>query len=110
MKQISNEELTNIFKEVIDEYSKRIGENVEVDKEMRDVVFDIVIKINNLPKKIWTSIAQIVNYNPEVSFVSPMDQGRVSNFVDRLCKKIGIQLIYDDSFGGLAYMHKFKKR
>ena len=72
-------------------------------------MLDIVLKINNLPKKTWTSIAELTNYDSETVNINPLEQGTIANYVGRLCKKMGIELIYQDSFGGLAYMRKFQK-
>ena len=51
----------------------------------------------------------LINYNPEILPISPLVQGKINNYVNRICKKIEIKLIDDDSLGGLAFMQKFKK-
>lgn len=74
------------------------------------IVNNIVNKIIELPYNTETTIAQLINYNPEVAFVSPMTQGIISNAVRNKCISNNIELEEaNDSFGGLAYYVKFKK-
>lgn len=74
------------------------------------VVNNIVNKITELPYNTETTIAQLINYKPEVAFVSPMTQGIISNAVRNKCRSNNIDLKEtDDSLGGLAYYVKFKK-
>ena len=110
MKQISNNELFNVYENVIKEYQERVGEVVKVDKETIDLIIDIVNKINNLNSDTWTTIAKLINYDPQISNIDPLRQGTISMFVRNICKKIGIALIdKDHRFGGLAYFIEFKK-
>lgn len=107
MKEISKNELSQIFDEVIKEYQDRIKETVVVDEKTKETVFDIVTKISKLKNKTVTTISKLINYNPKNSVINPLEQGKIANYVKMLCGKIGIQLIPDNSFGGLAYNHKY---
>ncbi|MBE5746497.1 MAG: hypothetical protein E7359_04370 [Clostridiales bacterium] len=99
MTSINNKDLIKIIEEV-----------VENNKELAEIVFDIVVKINNLPSKAKASIAQLINYNPESSLVSPLLQGQISRYVKMVCKEIGIELEKaNDDIGGLAYFNEFIK-
>ena len=109
MKNYSREELMEIFKEVIKEFEQRIGEPVQISEDETNIILDVVVKIIDLPNESWTSIAQLINYNPEILPISPLVQGKINNYVNRICKKIEIKLIDDESLGGLAFMQKFKK-
>jgi len=109
MSDITKDKLMEIFKEVLDEYQARIGEEVKVDKETMDTILDIVVKINKLPNKTCTSIAELIGYNPSVAYVEPLKQGEVSYIVKQICKKLNIKLEHEKRFGGLAYMCKFQK-
>ena len=74
------------------------------------IVNNIVNKIIELPYNTETTIAQLINYKPEVAFVSPMTQGIISNAVRKKCRSNNIELEEaNDSFDGLAYYIKFKK-
>lgn len=73
-------------------------------------IFIIIKKIIKMPNENETSIAELINYNPEIEFVEPMKQGQLSYMVEEICHKININYINtDDSIGGLAFYTKFKK-
>ena len=42
------------------------------DKELVNLIFNIIIKIKDLPAETKTSIANLIDYKPEVSLVSPL--------------------------------------
>lgn len=87
-----------------------VKETLEDDKDLVDVVTDIVIKIKELKKGATTSIAELIDYNKELKSVSPLTQGKVSFYVKQVCEKMGIKIESSkDSIGGLAYFDKFKK-
>lgn len=71
---------------------KLVTEVTENDNNLRDIVFDIVVKIIDLPDKTTTSIAKLIDYKPEVFFVEPLMQGKVNRYVRLVCKKIEIHL------------------
>lgn len=97
---INDENLKAIIEEVI-------GDN---DTYLNTQVYDIVKKIIDLPSKTTTTIADLINYNPNQTFVEPLKQGEISRFVKETCKKLNIELEENqDSFGGLAYYYKFIK-
>lgn len=95
-----------------EELQKQVVEVTGNDNELINVVFDIVNKINNLKNGTTTSIAKLIDYKPEVSFVEPLMQGKISRFAWLVCKKIGIHLKAPDSdkkIGGLGYFNEFTK-
>ena len=84
--------------------------NKYYNSENNIIVNNIVNKIIELPYNVETTIAQLIDYNPEVAFVSPLTQGIISNIVVNKCEGRGIKLDENrDEFGGLAYYNKFKK-
>ena len=84
--------------------------NKYYNSEDNIIVNNIVNKIIELPYNVETTIAQLIDYNPEVAFVSPLTQGIISNIVVNKCEGRGIKLDENrDELGGLAYYNKFKK-
>ncbi len=74
------------------------------------VVNNIVSKISVLPYNTETSIAELIDYKPDVAFVSPLTQGIIKNAVLKKCEVKGIKIEENrDEIGGLAYFVKFKK-
>jgi len=98
-------------KDNFNEQIKEVVKNhIEIEnQELINLVFDIVVKINNLKKKKVTSIAELIGYNPNVAYVEPLKQGEVSYIVNKVCKELNIKLEHDKSLGGLSYMQKFVK-
>ena len=97
---MKDEELKKIVEEVI-------GNN---DPFWNLPVYNIVKKIIDLPIETITTIADLINYNPEETFVEPLTQGEILNLVEDTCKKLNIKIEdVNDSIGGLAYYYKFKK-
>ncbi len=95
-------------KELEDEYNTFVENYYSNDNK---VVNNIVNRISELPYNTETTIAQLINYKPEVAFVSPLTQGIVSNAAKNKCRSNNIELEESDdySLGGLAYYVKFKK-
>ena len=81
MKKINSDEL------------KKIVENSlrESDKELSDIICDVVLKIVDLKEGKKTSIAELINYDSNTSLVDPLTQGTVGSYVDYVCSKIGIK-------------------
>ena len=80
------------------------------DKNLVDIVLNIVNKINNLPAGTKTTIAEIINYDAQKAFIEPLTQGKIYNFVKAVCKELNIKLEqHRDGFGGLAYFYAFTK-
>jgi len=99
MKCITNEELIKTIEEV-----------VENNNELTNLIFDIILKIKDLPSGTKTTLAKLIDYKPEESFISPLTQGKVRYCVKEVCKKIEIKLEEErDSIGGLAYFDEFIK-
>jgi len=98
-------------KDNFNEQIKKVVKNhIEIEnQELTDLVIDIVVKINDFKKKKVTSIAELIGYNPNVTYVEPLKQGEVSYIVNKVCKELNIKLEHDKSLGGLAYMQKFVK-
>lgn len=94
-----------------EELLKLVTEIVENDNNLRDIVFDVVVKIIDLPDKTTTSIAKLIDYKPEVFFVEPLMQGKVNRYVRLVCKKIEIHLETpaDKKIDGLLYFNEFTK-
>lgn len=77
---------------------------------MFNTVYDIVLKINNLKQGTTTSIANLIDYKPEISFVEPIIQGKVGICIDHVCKRMNINLeVKKNEIGGLAYFNEFTK-
>ena len=93
------------------ELSKLIENSInKEDISLKDIILNIVEMIKDLQVETNITIAQLINYNPENSFVDPLTQGKVFNYVFDICKKININLENThDAFGGLAYYYTFKK-
>ena len=97
---ITDENLKKIIEEVI-------GNN---DPYWNMPVFDIIKKVIDLRAETTTTIADLINYNPNETFVEPMMQGQIRKLVEETCKRLKIELEENrDSFGGLAYYYQFKK-
>ena len=97
---INLENLKNTINEIME------NEN----QDLKDLVSNIVVLIDNLPTEEITTIAKLIGYNPEKTIVDPLTQGNVYYCVLQVCKSLNI--IIDetyDGFGGLAYNYDFKK-
>ena len=71
---------------------------------------EILSKIIEMPDNTETTIAELINYNPDKVFVSPLMQGKIFNAMKEQCEKNNIDIVeIRDGFGGLAYHYKFKK-
>lgn len=95
----------------IDELKKVIEETVNnSDNYLNELIYEIVQKIIEMQSGSITTIAELINYETEKSFVDPLTQGKVYNFVGDICKKINIVLEKErNGFGGLAYYYAFRK-
>lgn len=95
----------------MEDLKKIINEVIEKnDKEWEKPVCEIVKKIIDLPEGVDTTIANLINYNPEKEIIDPLTQGKIANLVVNVCKKMNIGLVLtEDGFGGLAYSYHFKK-
>lgn len=97
---INDENLKTIIEEVI-------GNN---DNYLNMAVYNIMKKIIDLPSETTTTIADLINYNPNETFVEPLIQGQIRRLIKETCKKFNIELEENkDGFGGLAYYYQFKK-
>ena len=89
------------LKIVIDEVIKEINGNN--DKKLNKIVYEIVKKIIDLPEGIDTTIANLIDYNPEKVMVDPLTQGQIIYIVETVCNKLDIKLeMNSDDIGGLA--------
>lgn len=91
---------------------KKVIEQVigKKDKEWEKPVYEIVKKIIDLPKGVDTTIANLIEYNPQKEMVDSLVQGKIANLVENVCNKMNIELVpTEDSLGGLAYYYHFKK-
>lgn len=80
------------------------------DISLKETILNIVELIIDLQPETTTTIAELIKYEPEKSFVEPLTQGTIFNYVLDVCKKMNINLEeMDKSFGGLAYYYTFKK-
>lgn len=103
---------TNIKANYNDEYLTRIINDNIGDNNLNyaEIIYEVIKKIIETPIGLDTTIAQLINYDPEKSFVEPIMQGEIFNLVQDVCKKININLEESyDMIGGLAYYCEFKK-
>ena len=110
-KQEEAREVAEKLKTIVDDVIKDNEEIIDnKDENYRDQVYNIIKKIIDLPSETITTIADLINYNPNETFVEPLTQGQISRLVEETCKKLNIELEENrDSFGGLAYYYQFKK-
>ena len=104
---ITDEKLKTIVDDVIKDNEESI-DSKEVN--YKDQVYTITKKIIDLPSETITTIANLINYNPNETYVEPLTQGQIRRLVEETCKKLNIELEEDrGGFGGLAYYYQFKK-
>lgn len=104
---MEDEKLKNIIKNIIDE-----NEYIDANSKQyfNEIIFKIIKKIIDLPNERETTIAELINYNPENEFVEPLVQGQISYLVKTICNSININYTRsDDSIGGLAFYVKIKR-
>ena len=104
---MEDEKIKIIIKSIIDE-----NDYIDNNKKQyfNEIIFEIIKKIIELPNGKETTIAELINYNPEDKFVEPLIQGEINYFVKEICHKINVNYTNtDDSIGGLAFYIKFKK-
>lgn len=104
---MEDEKLKDIIKNIVNE-----DENIDANSKQycNEIIFKIIKEIIDLPDEKETTIAELINYNPENEFVEPLMQGQISYFVKKICNNININYTRtDDSIGGLAFYVKFKK-
>lgn len=74
------------------------------------LVAEIIEKIKVIPLNTETTIAELINYNPEEKFIDPLSQGQIFNEVKKFCMKENICVERNrDELGGLAFYYTFKK-
>ncbi len=93
------------------ELNKLIEDTITNEEiSLKETILNIVELIIALQPETTTTIAELIKYEPEKSFVEPITQGKVFNYVFDVCKKMNINLEKaDKSFGGLAYYYTLKK-
>ena len=102
-----DENLKTIIQEVISNNQEIIGNDTQY---CNTIVYDIMKKIIDLPNETTSTIASLINYNPNEAFVEPITQGQIRRLVKEVCKKLNIKLEDNkDKLGGLAYYNEFKK-
>lgn len=107
MIMITDEKLKTIVDDVIKDNEESI-DSKEVN--YKDQVYTITKKIIDLPSETITTIANLINYNPNETYVEPLTQGQIRRLVEETCKKLNIELEENrGGFGGLAYYYQFKK-
>ena len=98
--KLTNDTLKAIIKKIIN----------NDDPSLNNQIYEIIKKIIDLPLNTNTTIATLINYNPNQVFVEPITQDKIMNLVNEICKKLNIKLETNkDSFGKLAYYRQFKK-
>lgn len=105
---MEDEKIKTIIKNIVDE-----DDYIDNNKKQyfNEIIFEIIKKIIDLPNEKETTIAELINYNPENKFVEPLVQGQISYFVKTICDSININYTQTDhSIGGLAFYVKFKKK
>ena len=104
---MTDEKLKTIIQEIISNNKEMIGND---DTYLNTLVYDIMKKIVDLPSETTTTIANLINYNPDEKFVEPLLQGTINFLVNEVCKNLDIKLERNkDKIGGLAYYNEFKK-
>lgn len=97
------------LKKMIDELINNGEYNGDDVSYYNRTVYDIIKKIIDLPNGTTTTIANLINYNPNEKFIEPLTQGKISFLVNEICKRLNIKLERNkDKFGGLAYYYEFK--
>lgn len=97
---MNDEELKKIIEQTI-------GNN---DPFWNEPVYTVVKKIIELPNENEITIAKLLNYDPNEAFVDPLIQGKITNLIKEVCKKINIDLVRTgNKFIGLAYNVQYKK-
>jgi len=80
----------------------------EDDKHLANKIYEIANKVLNAPLDTELTIAEVINYNPEIEMIDPLSQGLIKSCIEKVCDKKGLELVRkDDSFGGLAFYNKF---
>lgn len=96
---INNENLKKVIENIIGD-----------DDKLRGLIFDIVVKIDNLGNNKEINIADLINYDPRKNFIEPLTQGKIHSLVFDICKRMNITLVeIGDGLGGLAFYYHFKK-
>lgn len=94
-----NEKLTELI-------NKTFGE----DEEFGKLIFDIVLKVKELPTGTVTTIAELINYDAKNNFVEPVKQFKVLNSVINISNLMKMNIVKPDkSLGGLGYHVKIEK-
>ena len=105
--KLEDENLKTIIDEVISNNQEMIGSDIQY---CNTILYDIVKKIIDLPYDNVTTIADLINYNPNEKYVEPIMQGKIRILVDKICKKLNIEIEANkDKIGGLAYYGEFVK-
>lgn len=92
------------------EQFKEIEKEKENNMNAKEKILSMLIqKIEELPYNIETTLAQLINYNPQEEFVEPLAQGEMYNKLMEYCKQRNIGISQSDEITGLAYYYKFKK-
>lgn len=94
------------------ELKEIITEVIGNDEEfLNTTIYEIVKRIIDLPNETETTIAKLIDYNPQNEFVEPLLQGQIFNLVEDVCKKVNVYIerTSRDRFTGLAYHYPFKK-
>ena len=102
---ITDKKLKTIVDDVIKD-NEEVIDNKETN--YKDQVYTIIKKIIDLPSETITTIADLINYNPNETFVELDTQAQIRRLVKETCKKLNIELEENRySFGG-AYYFQFK--
>ena len=76
---MEDEKLKDIIKNIVNE-----DENIDANSKQycNEIIFKIIKEIIDLPDEKETTIAELINYNPENEFVEPLMQGQMIVLVD----------------------------
>lgn len=94
------------------QFRQHYSDSTITDEELEDLVLFILKRVIKLSNNEKVTIAELINYNPEVKNVDSMTQKIIKNMLEKTCtnENIKINLEFDhNDFGELCFYQKFIK-